>query len=258
MRVLFLSLLLMVRAAAFSSTCALRVQARLAGVGGRSHLMQPVLKAACPDVQPQPAGGHDRTTALPTHQHERRKALAIWGAGAGLSLLPLQAQARAPEKKVVDGAPPTRQTDRNGEIDKPQFQLPLAVGLGTCCPCDVRGEGGDEVEENSGECDPTYEQVSDGIAVGYRFLDTASHYNNEGSGSCPSCPPPSLLSSTVLCCALLSYPALFFHHPCRSPAGELSRNACCGPTSGTRCQRCDIRWRCGARRHCRVHEGLVR
>ena len=193
MRVLSLSLLLMAWASAFSSTCALRVQARLAGVGGRS-----LPQAACPDVQPQPAGGHDGTTALSTHQHERRKALAIWGAGAGLSLLPLQAQARASQKKVVDGVPPTR----NAEIDKPQFQLPLAVGLGTCCPCDVRGEGGDEVEENSGECDPTYQQVSDGIAVGYRFLDTASHYNNEGSGSCPSFPPPSLPSSTVLCFAL--------------------------------------------------------
>ncbi|EKX42594.1 hypothetical protein GUITHDRAFT_164052 [Guillardia theta CCMP2712] len=55
-------------------------------------------------------------------------------------------------------------------ISKEDSGLALQVGLGTCCPC-----------ERVSPFDQTKRQVLDALRVGYRFVDTAAHYNNERS-----------------------------------------------------------------------------
>jgi len=101
----------------------------------------------------------------------RRDALGAAALGTGVLCL------RSPQ--VVEA------TTGAADDSIPAFRLPSAPGLGTCCPCDVRGEVSDAEDEGAdlGVCDATYRQVYDALTVGYRFIDTASHYNNEVSGS---------------------------------------------------------------------------
>mmetsp|Transcript_32200 Transcript_32200/g.75870 ORF Transcript_32200/g.75870 Transcript_32200/m.75870 type:complete len:428 (+) Transcript_32200:142-1425(+) len=67
----------------------------------------------------------------------------------------------------------------------PGQKIPLAPVLGTCCPCPVGGsvEFSDEGSGagSEGTCDETFTQVTQGIGAGYRWVDTATHYNNEKS-----------------------------------------------------------------------------
>jgi len=98
----------------------------------------------------------------------RRQALAAFGTCTGVGLATAYSSAAA-----APAAPAARVTP---------FRLPLAVALGTCCPCEVAGAGDEDATEGADAvCDVTFQQVSDGLDAGYRFVDTASHYNNERS-----------------------------------------------------------------------------
>jgi len=99
-------------------------------------------------------------------QTARRRAVLILSTGVGAGLARSAAAA---------GAPPRA---RGPQVATGSFRLPLAVGLGTCCPCDVQDAG---MGEEEAVCDATYQQVSEGLDAGYRFIDTATHYRNERS-----------------------------------------------------------------------------
>jgi diketogulonate reductase-like aldo/keto reductase len=102
----------------------------------------------------------------------RRAVLTVLGTGVGAGLTRSAAAA---------GAPPRAR----GPQDAPaSFRIPMEVGLGTCCPCDVQDAVVSEEEAVMGAdavCDATYQQVSEGLNAGYRFIDTATHYGNERS-----------------------------------------------------------------------------
>ena len=100
---------------------------------------------------------------------QRRKVIAL-GAGFGLGAV---AHAPAAAARVGTAAPP-----RTAVRTAAPFRLPSTVGIGTCCPCDVPADGEDV---GDAVCDATYAQVRAALSAGYRFVDTASHYNNERS-----------------------------------------------------------------------------
>jgi len=108
--------------------------------------------------------------------NQRRWALVTLGTGLGVGFV---------KDAIAEGAWNVVKERQQPQVRN--FRLPLAVGLGTCCPCDVLGEGdyedvgGEGDYEDVGDCTPTFGQVSEGLHAGYRLIDTASHYKNERS-----------------------------------------------------------------------------
>ncbi|CAJ1331897.1 unnamed protein product [Effrenium voratum] len=104
-----------------------------------------------------------------------RRHAGHWDAGRVLVPLGLLGERMKSRRKAIkDDSPSHRFGRRQGLLGsalmapascRAVFAVPLTVGLGTCC---LKGEQSEE-------------QVLNGLSLGYRVIDTASHYDNEVS-----------------------------------------------------------------------------